>query len=72
MLGRGTTGLREWCHEDRGRPGGLGELSKVGGLEMKSASITGWDDRTKMHEFLAVRVVNGHYKVKRIKDQATA
>jgi hypothetical protein len=39
---------------------------------MKSASHTGWDDRTKVHEFLAVRVVRGQHRVERIKDQAAA
>lgn len=39
---------------------------------MKSPSHTGWDDRTKMHEFLAMRVIKGQSRVERIKDQATA
>ena len=42
------------------------------GLGMKSASITGWDDRTEKHGFLVVRVAKGQYRVERLEDQAAA
>lgn len=42
------------------------------GLVMKSASISGWDDRTEKHGFLVVRVAKGQYRVERLEDQAAA
>ncbi len=37
---------------------------------MKNASLTGWNDRTKQHEFFVLRVVKGQYWVERLEGQA--
>jgi len=40
------------------------------GLGMKSASVSGWDDRMEKHGFLIVRVSKGQYRVKRLEEEA--
>ena len=36
------------------------------GLGLKSALVSGWDDRTEKHGFLVVRVAKGKYRVEHL------
>lgn len=60
------------CHQDRGRPSELGELYKVRWTGNEECETYRLGRPDQMHEFLAVQVVKGQYRVERIKDQAAA
>jgi len=42
------------------------------GLGLKSASVSGWEDRTEKHGFLVVRVAKGQYRVEHLEGEKAA